>query len=175
MGVKCVLLYGCNTINITKSNVKKLETCLGKHVKTILGLSHSSRTTPILNTFNMDNILYSIDKYSLDLLKQCMLSNSAASCFYTHLYNENNQSRLKNTLCLCVNNICIKQNINVIKYVFNDSYALGVRRKFKNVTKSGVNGFLDSYGRGSKQKFSLLFGDFYSILHLVLLLFINNF
>ena len=31
------------------------------------------------------------------------------------------------------------------------------------------------YGRGSKQKFSLLFGDFYSILHLVLLLFINNF
>ena len=35
----------------------------------------------------MDNILNSIDKYSLDLLKQCMLSNSAASCFYTHLYN----------------------------------------------------------------------------------------
>ena len=61
----------------------------------------------------MDNILNSIDKYSLDLLKQCMLSNSA-SCFYTHLYNENNQNRLKNTLYLCVNNICIKQNINVI-------------------------------------------------------------
>ena len=34
--VKCVLLYGCNTINITKSNVKKLEVCLRKHVKTIL-------------------------------------------------------------------------------------------------------------------------------------------
>ena len=94
----------------------------------------------------MYNILNSFDKYSLDLLKQCrpMLSNSAASCFYTHLYNENNQSRLKNTLFLRVNNICIKQNINVIKYVFNDSYALGVRRKFKNVTKSGVNGFIDS-------------------------------
>ena len=35
--------------------------------------------------------------------------------------------------------------------------------------------YYDCYGRGSKQKFSLLFGDFYSILHLVLLLFINNF
>ena len=66
-----------------------------------------------INAFNMDNILISIDKYSLDLLKQCMLSNSAASCFYTHLYYENNQSRL----FLRVSNSCIKQNINVIKYV----------------------------------------------------------
>ena len=133
-------------MDVIKSNIKKLETCLGKHVKTIFGLSYSSRTTPLLNAFNMDNILNSIEKYSLDLLKQCMLSNSAASCFYTHLYNENNQSRLNNTLFLSVDNICNKQNINVIKYVhvFNDSYALGVRRKFQNVTRSGVNGFIDS-------------------------------
>ena len=93
--------------------------------------------------FNMDNILNSIEKYSLDLMKQCMLS-SAASCFYTQLNNENNQSHLKNTLFLRVNSVCIKQNINVIKYVFDDSYAFSVRRKFKNVTKSGVNGFIDS-------------------------------
>ena len=47
--------------------MKMFEICTGKHVKTILGLSHSSQTTPILNAFNMNNIQNSIEKYSLDL------------------------------------------------------------------------------------------------------------
>ena len=32
----------------------------------------------------------------------------------------------------------------MLSNMYNDSYALGVRKKFTNVTKSGVNGFIDS-------------------------------
>ena len=39
------------------------------------------------------------------------------------LSNEKNQSRLNNTLFSCVNNICTKQNIIVIKYIFPHSFA----------------------------------------------------
>ena len=45
------------------------EICLGKQVKSVLGLGHSSRTLLILKAFNMNNVESSIHKASLELLK----------------------------------------------------------------------------------------------------------
>ena len=41
--VRCVCLYN----KYYKVKYKMFEICIGKHIKTILGLSHSTQTTPI--------------------------------------------------------------------------------------------------------------------------------
>ena len=65
--VKSTILYGCESINISKLNIKKLEICLEKQGKSILGLRHSSRTSAILKAFNMNNVENSVHKASLEL------------------------------------------------------------------------------------------------------------
>ena len=57
---------------ISNHTVKKLESYLGKHIEIILGLRRSSRRFPFLKAFNIDNVMKSIRKASIDFVKDCL-------------------------------------------------------------------------------------------------------
>ena len=142
--VKSTILYGCESINISKLNIKKLEICLGKQVKSILGLRHSSRTSPILKAFNMNNVENSIHKASLELLKKCILSNLASKHLHYCLYRNRSKDCVKGTLVSRVLTYCNKNEINFTKYVFNHSYALNMNKLLNKNINIDEDGLVDS-------------------------------
>ena len=111
--VKSTILYGCESINISKLNIKKLEICLEKQGKSILGLRHSSRTSAILKAFNMNNVENSVHKASLELLNECILSNSASKHLHYCMYRNRSKDCVKGTLVSLVLTYCNKNDITL--------------------------------------------------------------
>ena len=134
-------------MNISKSNLKQLDTIHGKCVKAILGVSYSSRTTPLLQALNLDSVTKTVQKQSLDLLKCCLTSDSITQNFYCHIYqiwNTDKKHLLRNTLLHCVLSTCKNEPIDFTKYVLDQSYVRKVKCMISNKISNGQNGLVDS-------------------------------
>ena len=67
--LQSTLTYGCASENISKCNLKQLDTIHGKCVKAILDVSFYSRMTPLLQALYLDSVTKTVQ--SLDLFKCC--------------------------------------------------------------------------------------------------------
>ena len=153
------MLYGCESINISKLNIRKLEIWLVKQVKSILGLRHSCRTSPILKAFNMNNVENSIH----ELLKKCILSNSASKHLPYCLYRNRSKDCVKGTLVSRELTYCNKNEINFIKYVSNHPYALNMNKLLNKNINIDEDDLVDSvrmlthnYGKDEKYLLQML-------------------
>ena len=148
--VRSSLTYGCAAINISDRNIKLLDSSQGKFVKTILGIPYSSRTTPILQSLFIDPVFISVKKSELDLLQQCLLSDSATQSFYHYLFsvwNNGERKLLSNTLLYRVLSYCDIKHINFTKYITNDVYKKCIKGSISaayNDIVPGTNGLVDS-------------------------------
>ena len=145
--VQSTLTYGCASVNISKSNLKQLDTIHGKCVKAILGVSYCSRTTPLLQALNLDSVTKTVQKQSLDLLKCCLTSDSITQNFYCHIYkiwNTDKKHLLCNTLLHRVLSTCKNEHIDFTKYVLDQSYVRKVKCMISNKISNGQNGLVDS-------------------------------
>ena len=68
VGVRTVLMYGCEAINLNKKSQKLLESTQGKLVKAFIGLRKTSYTTPIINALKIPSPSTSVPLSSLELL-----------------------------------------------------------------------------------------------------------
>ena len=81
--IQSVLTYGCSTVFLTKSSLNELNTLQGKNIKTVLGLNHNVRSTPLMEALDIPSVSTRTDIGALNLLKA--QSNSVTSLFYTAL------------------------------------------------------------------------------------------
>ena len=84
-----------------------------------------------------------LDLLSLDLLRQCLLSDSNTSEFYCYLLSQS-QSQLSHTLVGRINNFIKDKDIDVLKYVLNNEYRRVIKLRLTKRIPDGTNGMIDS-------------------------------
>jgi len=108
MTITPALLYGCQCIQLNKTDFQRLYTTQGNLIKSTLGLPHSSRTTPILKSLNIAAIHDQIRRHRLSLLARALRSNSAAGKFYRMFCSSQSGHTLLTDRVKSDNNISIK-------------------------------------------------------------------
>ena len=106
-------------------------------------VQYQTHTTPLLQGVGIPTISQSVNVQSLDLLCQCLLSDSNTSEFYCYLLSQS-QSQLSHTLVGCINNFIKDKDIDVLKYVFNNEYRKAIKLRLTKRIPDGTNGMLDS-------------------------------
>ena len=104
------------------------------------------------NSFRLsiDPVSISVKKSELDLLQQCLLSDSATQSFYRYLFsvwNNGERKLLSNTLLYRVLSYCDIKHINFTKYISNDVYKKCIKGSISaayNDIVPGTNGLVDS-------------------------------
>ena len=149
--VRSGIVYGCSSIYMSKKNLKTLETAQAKHIKSILGVGYRTHTTPILCAIGIPTVSQSVSIATLDLLRANVLSDSSTSKFYTFLLTKSHDSgkTLVGRSYLYAND----NNINIVKYVFNNAYRTRIKNNLSLPIPVGINGMVDTVR-------SLIFTDF---------------
>ena len=121
-----------------------------KLIKSCLGLKPQTHSTLLLEALNILPIKRTLFVYSLDLMRACLLGNSQCNTFYNYLIKNEAKIKMSNNKTLVgriekynsnTSNMC---NVNITKYVLNDSYRASVKAKLIKPTLGGVNGIVDS-------------------------------
>jgi len=143
MGVQTVLLYGCDSVHINKSNLRKLYTTQGNLIKSMLGLRRSSLTSPLLKALNIKDVSTYIHIQSANLLCSCLLFESKASLFYASILSKQCHTNRVNTLVhRCLNHF-ISNGLSFMRYVLDDKYKSDVLSQLKGPAL-GADGIVDS-------------------------------
>ena len=108
----------------------------------MLGLNpYQTKTTSLLQALGISLISESTNIHSLDLLRQCLLSESNTKRFFCYMMTQSSFNN--NTLVGRVKKFAVDKNINLLQYVFNDSYRSHVKKaSLKSRPKS--SGLIDS-------------------------------
>ena len=110
-----LLIYGCASIYINKSQLVNLDKYQVKLIKQCLGLKSRTRTTALMKALGTEYryISSTIKQSSLDLLKVCLLNNSMMQMFYCMLMNEPTVRQVASkTLYGRVSSFCHDKGIN---------------------------------------------------------------
>ena len=91
----------------------------------------------------MNKLSHGIDIQSLDLLSQCLMSDSNSRSFYSFMFNDSSDNP-DNTLVGRMKIFAKKENFNLCNYIFSDTYRKVVKRKLSHKVAHGVNGYVDS-------------------------------
>ena len=121
VGVRTVLLFGCEAIHAKTSTLKKLESAQGKFVKSILGLPKHSKNTPVVSALKIPSIRQSVGLSCMKLLRSCILHHSNASAFYTHLLCNPSHVSPQSLVSRALTH-AKELNVDFIKFLFNDQY-----------------------------------------------------
>ena len=125
-----------------QSDLTEMEKLQAKLIKTSLGLSKYMQTTPLLNALHINKLQTLRDVYSMDLMKYMMLSNTGAKELYYHLINKSYIKGKYENLISRVSSVCSGNDIQFLKYIFNDSYSRMCRRELKKFPSN--DGLADS-------------------------------
>ena len=133
VGVRTVLTYGAECIDISKSSMKKMERLQGKLIKSFLGLRKSSHTTPLLAALCIPPVERSVGFAALGLLRSCILGTSNASQFYIDMMTRDPDARTLTKRCCD-----LTRDIDPLKYIFDDRY-FKTTKKLKYVQSDGLS------------------------------------
>ena len=100
--------------------MNKLDKLQSKLIKQCFGLGSYCHTTPLLKTINLLPVSLNIKLDSLDLLRNCVLSDSITRDFYSNLLHLNNMKLCSSkTLVGRVYSFCVEKDIDFKKYLLN--------------------------------------------------------
>ena len=126
---------------LTKSMLNELNTLQGKHIKTVLGLHHNVRSTPLMEALDIPSVSTMTGIGALNLLKACLQSNSVTSLFYTVLMRRQCHINMRKCLLGHINDILKNKNIALCQYLLNSDKIVSM---FKYKIPNGVNGYIDT-------------------------------
>ena len=115
-----------------------------KLLKSALGISHSCRSTPLLQALGITLTSTDIHLSKLNLVKSCLPSDSHTSGFYRHMIKQNVVGTRDKTLYGRARNFAKSHNIDLGKYIFNKNYSGKINKQFRSATPEGVCGIVDS-------------------------------
>ena len=123
-------------------NIKDLDNMYSKLLKQMLGLGNFCKNTPLFQAVMMQKISDIIDFNNLTLLSNIFNSHSGATGF--NLDQLCNKFECSNTLYSRVNKICMRKNVNIVKFIFDNKYKTVVKKGFFKNVPNGSNGIVDS-------------------------------
>ena len=102
-----------------------LDKLQSKLLETVLGLSKFARTTPLLEALKIPKISDVVDDNMLSLIKKMVNNSSSARQFYCFQMDLITRGITQyDNLATRAMKVCHTRNINMYRYIFNDSYML---------------------------------------------------
>ena len=137
---KTIQTYGCSTLNLKHTDINELKKVQTYVIKTALGLPKYSRNTPILRALNIKKISRIIDERYLSLTKVAIHNTSKLRTFHLHIMHKCQYYRMNKHIKLLQRSkiICTSNHIMLHKYLFEESYALKCKRRFKCDIADGI-------------------------------------
>ena len=111
-----MLLYGCESMYISKQNIKELDKLQAKFIKCLVGIGSSYKTTPLLKALKIHNISNVINLNSLVLFKNIMKHPSAARRFNMTMINK--KKICSGMLVDRVIKLCNDNKLNLLNFIF---------------------------------------------------------
>ena len=105
----------------------------GKLLKSALGLSKFSRSTPLLEALRINKINSSVETQQLNLLKSIINNGSRARTFYLHILKQHMIGKIDKhrDLISRLKPVCAKYDISLVRYIFDDRYSNSCKRTIK--------------------------------------------
>ena len=131
--IRPVLTYGLNTVNVDKTRLKELESIQGKLVTSMVSLHKYCRSTPLLKAMKIPSVESLLDVSNIELLRHVLTNDSRARSFYFHCLNivVCDRSSSRKGLLNRVKNICVKYDINFVRYICDPMYSSQIKRVMK--------------------------------------------
>ena len=140
--IRPVLIYGLNTVDISGTALRDLESVQGRLVKSMVGIHKWCRTTPVIRAMKICTVESSVAISNLELLRSIFNTNSCARSFYLFLISKLNSGQhhvMDGGLLSRCKNLCIKFNVNFLKYMFDMSYSNKVKCDMKHYDQDGLS------------------------------------
>ena len=147
-----VLIYGISCMNMPPKTIESLEKCQTKLLKATLDLISYCRNTPILQAMNIKRISQFIGESQRDVVKALIRNETKGLKFYSCILSLG-QSDM-NSIAGRTMVQCKKDDVSMIRYLYDDIYSSQVKRQCKPVENDGlvdsvkqilVNGFYNPY------------------------------
>ena len=142
--VQSVSLYGCSSIYINKGNMTKLNKLQSKLIKKCFRLSNWCRSRPLLEALYTISIPSSICLGNLELLKDCLLSDSLSCDLYLELFTSITSPSKSKTLLGRSMSYAHDFQFDLTRYIFCSLYYQDIKRQIRNTKTSGLDGLVDT-------------------------------
>ena len=138
--IQPILTYGCSTIKLKPNDIDELEKVQASLIKAALGLSKYSRNTPILRALKIKKIGRILDERHLSLTRAALHNTSKSRTFYLHIMHKCQYQHMNKHCNLLQRSkqICNSKGIMLLKYLFDESYALKCKLLFKDDSSDGI-------------------------------------
>ena len=138
--IQPILTYGCSTIKLKPNDIDELEKVQTSLIKAALGLSKYSRNTPILRALKIKKIGRILDERHLSLTRAALHNTSKSRTFYLHIMHKCQYQHMNKHCNLLQRSkqICNSKGIMLLKYLFDESYALKCKLLFKDDSSDGI-------------------------------------
>ena len=120
-----------------------MESTHGNIIKSSLGLSKYSRTSPLVASLNVQRVESVINNQTINVLRQCLMWNSLASPFYWTLYKQGELDD-KTLIGLRKREKIQKNELTFMKTIFNDIFHINTKSVLFEHVPHGRNGLIDS-------------------------------
>ena len=127
------MTYAAHALHLTRTDIKTMESSHGNIIKSSLGLSKYSRTSPLIASLNIQRVESVINNQTINLLRRCLMGDSLASQLYWTLYKQGElDDKMQNN------------ELTFTKTIFNDIFQVNTKSVLYEHIPHGRNGLIDS-------------------------------
>ena len=129
---------------VKKKTIESLEKCQTKLLKAALDLKSYCSNTSILQAMNIKRISQFIGESQRDVMKSLIRNETKGLKFYSYILSLGQSDMNSITGRTMVQ--CKKDDVSMIRYLYDDTYSSQVKRQCKPVENDSlVNGFYNPY------------------------------
>ena len=137
-----IMTYVAHAQRLTRTDIKTMESTHGNIIKSSLGLSKYSRTSPLITSLNVQRVESVINNQTINLLRRCLMGGSLASQLYWTLYKQGELD--DKTLLGRASHLIHKNELTFTKTIFNDIFHIITKSVLFEHVPHGRNGLIDS-------------------------------
>ena len=115
-----IMTYAAHALRLMRTDIKTMKSTHGNIIKSSLGLSKYSRTSPLMTSLNVQRVESVINNQTINLLRRCLMGDSLASQIYWTLYKQDELD--DKTLLGRASHLIQKNELTFTKTIFNDNF-----------------------------------------------------
>ena len=119
------MTYAAHALYLTQTYIKTMESAHGNIIKSSLGLSKYSRTSPLIASLNVQRVESVINNQTINLLRRYLMGDSLASQLYWTLYKQGELD--DKTLLGRASHLIHKNELTFTKTIFNDIFHINTK------------------------------------------------